>query len=145
MGWIHFIKTNMNSSNVQLTHLTKSPCSEHSSPHNILIHFILGTVWPLCTTKTKVKRLVRQIWISGSSSTMMPSYFFKNNFYCVYLIWGFFQQACQLKLSPIAWTECIARATPLPQAITGWKVNPKSVIKIFIFLVTNTWKLEITT
>lgn len=99
----------------------------------------------------QVKYLVRQIWISGISTWVMSSDFFKSNFYCVYLIWGFFfQQVSQLELSPIAWTECITRAyTPSSgnyKAESTSKVSyPKSVIKIFIFLVTNTWKLEITT
>lgn len=48
-------KNIMNSTKPKLTQLINSPCTEDSSPSNIIIHFALGTVWPLCTTKTKVQ------------------------------------------------------------------------------------------
>lgn len=45
--------------------------------------------------KQKSKWLIRQIWISGSSSRMMSSLFFflMNNSYCAYLIWFFFNRS----------------------------------------------------
>jgi len=58
---------------------------------------------------------------------------------------GFFQEVCQLEDSPIAWAECITRAyTP---SSGNHRVEGKSKVSYqdFIFSVTDTWKLRITT
>lgn len=148
MWWIYVIKNIVNPTKLKLTWLI------NSHPTSSILSATVSD--PCAQPKQKSKLLRRQIWISGSCRIMMSLYsfffFFLKNTYLFggFSIWGLFnlgifQQACLLELSHIAWTEYITRAyTP---SSGNYRVESKSKVSYqdFIFSVTNTWKLGITT